>query len=75
VARFAADLQAPVTAGKKRRQHVERESELYGPLKEWLDNVWGKDKTGGGDFFEVGITATPKGKTGAEANGRDQMSL
>jgi hypothetical protein len=61
VARFAADVQAPSIDGKRAKQHVAKESELYAPLKEWLDTVWGADITGG-EFFEVCITASPKGK-------------
>jgi hypothetical protein len=61
VARFAAEVQVPTTGLKKPKLHVQKESELYEPLKEWLDRVWGADKTPG-DFFEVRVTATPKGK-------------
>lgn len=50
-----------VTAKKKGKAHVEKERELYEPLKDWLDEIWGADKIPG-DFFEVCITATPKGK-------------
>lgn len=61
VASFAAEVQAPATGVRKTKQHVQKESELYEPLKEWLNKVWGEAVTPG-DFFEVCITATPKGK-------------
>jgi hypothetical protein len=61
VARFAADVQTPPSAIRKAKLHVQKESELYAPLKEWLDTIWGADVTPG-DFFEVRVTATPKGR-------------
>lgn len=61
VARVATDLGSASKSTKKSKQYVQRESELYGPLKEWLATVWGKDVPPG-DFFEVSITATPKGR-------------
>ena len=40
---------------------VDKEAELYQPLKEWLDEVWreGVEPT---DFFESCVTATPRKK-------------
>jgi hypothetical protein len=61
VAKLPAGEQVPSSGAKKAKQHVQRESELYAPLKEWLDTAWGAGITPG-DFFEVCITATPKGK-------------
>ncbi|MGB6902861.1 MAG: hypothetical protein WBD98_08545 [Acidobacteriaceae bacterium] len=61
VARFAADVQEPRAALKKVKPHVQREVELYEPLKGWLKEVWGADVVPG-DFFEVCVTATPRGK-------------
>ena len=46
---------------KKGAALVGRESELYEPLRKWLEDEWGKDVEPG-DFFEVAITATPKKK-------------
>lgn len=61
VARFAADTQAPSISVKKPKLYAQKESDLYAPLKEWLDSDWGPAVTPG-DFFEACITATPKGK-------------
>src|ERR1039457_1729690 len=61
VARFAADIQVPLHGGKRAKQYVVKEVQLYEPLKTWLDEVWGADVIGG-EFFEVCITASPKGK-------------
>jgi hypothetical protein len=47
--------------GKKRRDLVKKEAELYEPLRQWLADEWGKEVEGG-DFFEVLVTGTPRKK-------------
>lgn len=41
---------------------VEDESDLYEPLKKWLDDNWGRSVQEEGDFFNAKITATGKGR-------------
>lgn len=60
VARLEAESEVGL-AGKKAKSAVEKESELYDPLKNWLVGEWGEDVEGG-DFFEVLVTGTPKKK-------------
>lgn len=42
---------------------VHDESELYGPLKSALEDEWGNAAKESGDFFELRITASPKGRS------------
>ncbi len=67
--------QAPSANRARAAQHVTKESELYVPLREWLEREWGADVTKG-DFFEVCITATPKGnKKGGGKWSRPDVTL
>jgi len=61
-----------ITGGDGRAGHsakpkhlVQKEFELYEPLRSWVEEIWGKDKEPG-DFFEARITATPKGRRKAD---------
>jgi hypothetical protein len=44
---------------------VADESDLYEPLKRWLESDWGQSVKDEGDFFDVQITGTPKGRVRA----------
>lgn len=45
---------------KKGKLFVRRESDLYEPLRNWLESEWGKAVLEEGDFFDVRVTATAK---------------
>lgn len=60
VARLGVESEVGLAA-KKGKSAVRKESELYDPLKKWLDEEWGADIEGG-DFFQVLVTGTPKKK-------------
>jgi hypothetical protein len=54
---------AVIAERKKGTLLVARESELYEPLRKWLEEDWGKDMHAEqGDFFEVLVTATSRKK-------------
>lgn len=62
IARVGTTADALPEAKLKTKYAVKKEQELYAPLKDWLESTWGKDVEGG-DFFDVRITATAKGKS------------
>jgi hypothetical protein len=55
---------APISREESISNHnvVEEESELYEPLKKLLDEDWGNEAREAEDFFELRITASPKGR-------------
>jgi len=54
---------AVIAERKKGTRLVARESELYEPLRKWLEEEWGEDvHAEQGDFFEVLVTATSRKK-------------
>ena len=61
VARLEVKAVTSPIIGKKQRVLVKKEAELYVPLRQWLEDEWGKEVEGG-DFFEVLITGTPRKK-------------
>lgn len=46
---------------RRGRLFVRRESELYEPLKKWIDEVWGEGVEAG-DFFESRVTGTARNR-------------
>jgi len=50
---------AAVAVPKKGKLFVRRESELYEPIRSWLNDAWGQGVEGG-DFFEARITGTAR---------------
>lgn len=60
VAILAAERDVAPVVRKKGRLFVRRESELYEPLKAWLDSTWGLGVADDGDFFEVRVTGTAR---------------
>ena len=65
VARVVADGDSRPSQSAKTKHLVKKESELYQPLRAWVEEIWGKDREPG-DFFEARITATPKGRRKAD---------
>jgi hypothetical protein len=61
VARLVTETDAPPILLKRGKLFARRESELYEPLKVWLDSEWGAGAEDG-DFFEVRITGTARRK-------------
>ncbi len=61
VARLATGPETAPIVRKRGKLFVRRESELYEPLKGWLDSVWGEG-VDDGDFFEVRVTGTARKK-------------
>jgi hypothetical protein len=58
VARSAAKAEG---AAKKEKLFVHKESELYEPLRHWLEEEWGKDVKAP-DFFDVRVTGTARNR-------------
>jgi hypothetical protein len=56
--KIAGETEAASMVAKRGKLLARRESDLYEPLKGWLNEEWGKD-VDPGDFFEVHVTATP----------------
>src|ERR1039458_8506573 len=67
VARIRSEAPTKVAKKKKGAILVGKEAELYEPLRNWLEEEWGKDVELG-DFFEALVTASPKNK--ARASGQ-----
>lgn len=68
VARAPAAVETPPAIADGSEDLVEDEAELYEPLRIWLEKTWGQSVKDEGDFFDVRITGTPKGR--ARASGQ-----
>jgi hypothetical protein len=62
VARTTASPEPVQVASDTSKYLVEEESDLYEPLKLWLESDWGQSVKDEGDFFDVQVTGTPKGR-------------
>ncbi len=58
VARLLGEKEPSADARKKGKALVRRETELYEPLRRWLDETWGEGVRDDGDFFEVRTTGS-----------------